>query len=259
MGSEMCIRDRDTGPMRQAQTQLRPCGRTAYPSLTDQAFCGMFSYLDLNSHPACNDPGHTLPICVTKPSGVGDLGLNMSGSLWSQLPTKFRYEATLPPVSMLRESWVNAGSHQLFAGGNGSGAALHFHGAAYNVVFFGVKHWLLTPPRFAGISGAASSVWRDRHAPRDLPAGSGMPFRCTQGPGDMVLVPYHWGHATVNEAFSIGIGDLFCDTRLGSLTDLNRCSHPFAELESQPQADRLADLWTNVTGKPLVNLSLIHI
>jgi hypothetical protein len=246
--SDRCGLARDVGPMRAAQQVRSPCGRTAYPSLTGQDFCGRFSYLDLNAHPACADKGHTLPICVRKPGG-GSASINVSGSIWKQLPACFRYEASVPPMPVLARPWVSAGAHQLFAGGNGSGAALHFHSAAYNAVFFGTKHWLLTPPRYAGISGAASTVWRDSHAPRDLPRGAEMPFRCTQGPGDIVVVPNHWGHATVNEAFSIGIGDLFCDSLLSSLVSDVRCARPFAAMQAQPPVQRLADLWNNLTGR----------
>jgi hypothetical protein len=240
---------RGAGLMARAEQVQSMCGRTAYPSLTGQDFCGKFSYLDLNTHPACNDKGRTLPICVTKPNG-GSADINTSTGVWTQLPAKFRYEADVPPMPVLQGAWLAAGAHQLFAGGNGSGAALHFHGAAYNAVFFGVKHWLLTPPRYSGISGAASTVWRDRHAPRDLPGGAGMPFRCTQGPGDMLVVPNHWGHATINEAFSIGIGDLFCDRLLSSLIGDERCGHPFVSMQTQPPVQRLAGLWTNLTGRP---------
>jgi len=127
-------------------------------------------------------------------------------------------------------------------------AALHFHSSAYNIVFFGTKHWLLTPPRFAGISGAASTTWRDKHAPRDLPAGAGLPIRCAQGPGDMVVVPHHWGHATVNDAFSVGVGDLFCDTRLSHLIGDAHCGHPYASLRAMAPRERIEQLWANVTG-----------
>ena len=53
-----------------------------------------------------------------------------------------------------------------------------------------------------------------RHAPSQLP--SGLPFRCTQGPGDLLLLPPLWGHATKNLGFNIGIGDLYCDSRLAN-------------------------------------------
>ena len=46
---------------------------------------------------------------------------------------------------------------QFFVGGDRSGAAVHFHANAYNVLFFGTKEWLLTPPRYAHISGPRPS------------------------------------------------------------------------------------------------------
>ena len=45
------------------------CGRTAYPNLTGQRFCGAYTIKDLNSHPQCTDALKTLPICVKKPGG----------------------------------------------------------------------------------------------------------------------------------------------------------------------------------------------
>ena len=43
--------------------------------------------------------------------------------------------------------------------------------------------------------------------------------RCTQGPGDMLVLPAAWGHATRNHGFNIGIGDPpWPKSRLGSTT-----------------------------------------
>lgn len=245
--AQRCGLAKGVGPMRRTEVVKQPCGRTAYPSLTGQSHCGAFSFLDLDRHPVCSDAEGTLPICVSKPRSNG---INDSSSVWSTLPVGFRYTAGSAPTPLLQPAWLNAGAHQLFAGGNGSGAALHFHNFAYNVLFFGVKHWLITPPRFAGISGAPSSLWRDEHAPRDLPAGAGMPLRCTQGPGDMVIMPSHWGHATINEAFSIGVGDLFCDTRLGLYMDSAQCSAPFKKLKGPSQAERISGLFEAISGAP---------
>ena len=72
---------------------------------------------------------------------------------------------------------------------------MHFHSAAYNVLFFGTKHWLITPPRWAGISSGTSASW-ERLARGRLPPH--LPLKCSQGPGDMLLLPSGWGHATIN-------------------------------------------------------------
>lgn len=73
---------------------------------------------------------------------------------FKEQPTSFRYGNTHPVMPFLRRSWVQLTSRQLFAGGAGSGASMHFHSAAYNALFFGTKHWLLLPPRYASISAA---------------------------------------------------------------------------------------------------------
>lgn len=193
------------------------CGRTAYPSLTGQSTCGSFSITDLNRHPACTDPERTLPVCAHKPTG----GVNTTAG-FRQMPVGFRYADDVSPMPILDRTWRNSGSRQLFAGGRGSGAAMHFHNSAYNVQFFGVKRWLLTPPRYAAITGGVSSRWaEEQRRVRALPEG--LPLRCTQGPGDLLLLPAHWGHATVNSAFALGIGNLYCDTRLANYSGDPHC------------------------------------
>lgn len=140
--------------------------------------CGTFTMAALNGHPMCSDAERTLPVCALKPHD----GVNNSAPFHA-MPARFRYADGVPPAAMLSNVWVRGGSRQLFAGGRGSGAALHFHNPAYNVQFFGVKRWLLTPPRYAGITGAASTRWDvETRSSSVLPAE--LPLRCTQGPGD---------------------------------------------------------------------------
>ncbi len=203
-----------------ASREYKPmsCGRTAYPSLTGQRACGVFKIPQLNDHPTCRDADRTRPVCAMKPDSAEDVN---ASATFRHLPAEFRQEAAVPVVPFLSSVWSSATSRQIFAGG-GSGAALHFHTSAYNVQLFGVKRWLLTPPRHAGITGSASTLWRDAISPSQLPAG--LPMRCTQGPGDMMLLPHGWGHATVNDKFNLGIGNLFCDRDLANLTMHGRCS-----------------------------------
>ena len=204
-----------------AARNLMRCGRTAYPSLTGQRACGTFTMHSLDRHPVCNDSERTLPVCAIKPFG----GVNTSVA-FSSLPAQFRYEDSIPAAAALSRVWVRAGARQLFAGGRGSGAAMHFHNPAYNVQLFGVKRWLLTPPRYAGITGAASTSWdTELRTSRILPPG--LPLRCAQGPGDMLLLPGHWGHATINSGFAIGIGNLYCDSVNANYTHDPTCRRNF--------------------------------
>ena len=78
-------------------------------------------------------------------------------------------------------------------------------------MIFGTKHWYLTPPRFAGMSGTSGPEWAmgAEEAKGRLPRR--LPMRCTQHAGDLLILPAMWGHATRNEGFSLGLGYLFTD------------------------------------------------
>eukprot|EP00439_Symbiodinium_sp_Y106_P086230 s534_g32.t1 len=99
---------------------------------------------------------------------------------------------------------INRMSKQYFWGGDRSGAALHYHVAAFNVLFIGEKEWYVTPPYLAARAGIATYELFDR-------SGVSMDhvFRCSQYAGDLVLLPDGWGHATLNHGFGAGIGVLY--------------------------------------------------
>eukprot|EP00434_Breviolum_minutum_P005252 symbB.v1.2.004629.t1/scaffold262.1/size347640/4 len=88
---------------------------------------------------------------------------------------------------------INRLSKQYFWGGDRSGAALHYHISAFNVLFVGEKEWY--------VSGAPSNALASLTTPPYLAARSGMTterlfsrsginhqhlFRCTQYAGDLV-------------------------------------------------------------------------
>lgn len=88
---------------------------------------------------------------------------------------------------------------QVFFGGDMSGATLHWHAAAFNILYVGAKQWLITPPRHRGFTGMPPEEVYERL--RDAPFA----VRCTQLPGDLMYVPDHWGHMTLNRGFGIGV------------------------------------------------------
>ena len=61
-----------------------------------------------------------------------------------------------------------------------------------------------------------------------------LPLRCTQGPGDMLLLPGHWSHATVNSAFTIGIGNLYCDALFANYTHDTNCRRYYPHAGPNP-------------------------
>eukprot|EP01065_Artemidia_motanka_P030345 TRINITY_DN36361_c0_g1_i1.p1 TRINITY_DN36361_c0_g1~~TRINITY_DN36361_c0_g1_i1.p1 ORF type:complete len:642 (+),score=133.99 TRINITY_DN36361_c0_g1_i1:47-1927(+) len=98
-------------------------------------------------------------------------------------------------------------SADFFSGGAWSGAQLHAHEAAINVLSAGVKLWFLYPPTASRhgaantTHGVAAAVWADllRHD-----TGGSAPIVLVQLAGEIVFVPAGWGHAIVNLADSAG-------------------------------------------------------
>ena len=92
---------------------------------------------------------------------------------------------------------------QFFAGPRNSGATLHAHRAAYNLLLEGEKRWLVTPPAYAGRSALSALEYFRQHEHEPTA------FTFTQYAGDVVILPPLWGHATLNNAFSMGAGILY--------------------------------------------------
>ena len=68
------------------------------------------------------------------------------------MPERLRHRPELPPVAMMRRAWSVATSRALWGGTAWSGSGFHYHNPAYNVLFFGTKEWMITPPRCAPLS-----------------------------------------------------------------------------------------------------------
>jgi hypothetical protein len=133
----------------------------------------------------------------------------------------------LPPSSSPAHAHHNAGAAAsnytedtlYFIGAPGSGVGFHRHGHAWNVVVFGRKRWLLYPPSFLSHSTVSlqnSSLdgvgWlREYYA---TVVGTPLaPLECTIGPGDILYIPAHWNHATINVQTTIGVAMNYADRR----------------------------------------------
>ena len=109
-------------------------------------------------------------------------------------------DARLVEHLLFPEGHIAATSRQFFLGEAGSGAPFHFHRAAFNVLAHGRKLWWLIPPKDAVYSTTPMLSY--------LAQGFEMPpstIQFVQEPGDIVLVPDFWAHATVNLETSIGV------------------------------------------------------
>ena len=87
---------------------------------------------------------------------------------------------------------------QFFLGPPGSGAPMHMHKDAINILAHGEKRWLLLPPKDALYSSEPVSEWL---AAGRAPSNATV---CTQRAGDVLFVPRGWAHAVLNTKTSVG-------------------------------------------------------
>jgi ankyrin repeat protein len=92
-------------------------------------------------------------------------------------------------------------SVQFYLGPRGSGAPLHYHGSAWNLLVHGRKRWFLLPPQRAAYSTRPVLEWIERDYARLDPP----PIEFIQEAGDIVFVPNYWAHAVLNLLPSVGV------------------------------------------------------
>ena len=95
-------------------------------------------------------------------------------------------------------------SIQLYLGPRGSGAGVHYHMDALNFMASGKKRWYLFPPAHTRYTAKPPAAWIQEQLRMDKETPVPR-FECTQRTGDLLYVPEMWGHATQNEAFSVGV------------------------------------------------------
>ncbi|KAL3936672.1 MAG: hypothetical protein SGARI_002453 [Bacillariaceae sp.] len=173
-------------------------GPTAYPSLTGQEECDeKMSIAQLENGEKCPEAPDTPILHAWHPTDEdfaelfpsykdGNIYDNKSG--WRKLGEWF-----YPEIDELdgELGW------QVFFGGDESGATLHWHNAAFNVLYVGIKEWKITPPWYRGFTGMPAMQATKMVDPA-------VSVSCTQRPGDFVYIPNYWGHLTLNHGFTIG-------------------------------------------------------
>ena len=107
--------------------------------------------------------------------------------------------------------WGEGANVQFFLGGKGSGAPLHSHCDAVNVVAWGERVWILVPPKdmVEGRGGGGYSKVPPRDWIQSLLSGEQGEekeevYVCRQRGGEGMYVPRGWGHATLNLGFNVG-------------------------------------------------------
>jgi hypothetical protein len=98
---------------------------------------------------------------------------------------------------------------QFYLGPAGSGAPIHFHKDAVNFLVYGEKEWFLFPPNRSMYSTIPIAEWvtNEEVATSYLLGrqGADAAIQCTQLAGDLMYVPYEWGHGVLNLEPSIGV------------------------------------------------------
>lgn len=93
-------------------------------------------------------------------------------------------------------------SIHFFWGSKNSGAPLHVHADAINLVVHGEKKWFVYPP--------LQSLYSRKHISRWLVEDyvhmndDEKPIECTQRAGDIIYVPFDWSHAVINTEQTFG-------------------------------------------------------
>lgn len=93
---------------------------------------------------------------------------------------------------------------EFYLGGPGTGAPLHYHQDAFNVLVYGTKRWHLRPPFYASLSNEPAYTFFKGLHDQYTKKTPEFYLECIQQPGDIVFVPYGWAHAVLNIQESVG-------------------------------------------------------
>lgn len=109
----------------------------------------------------------------------------------------------------------------LSVGPSGQGLPLHAHGAAWQALMHGKKLWALLPPgeHSPDITlGLTVNTLLEKHSL----GGTSATF-CLQEPGEVIVVPHLWHHATMNIGDAISVGGQIKGEMLSALL---KCLEP---------------------------------
>lgn len=139
------------------------------------------------------------PLYIAEPLALSELG---------QISSEYKIPPVLEPIERTQGN-MHSGA-QFFLGGRGSGAPMHYHNPAWNGLVFGYKRWSMLPPSKAVFSTDHPANWFEfNHS-------TSKAFECVQRPGETILLPAMWSHATQNLGDAVCVGVEFSASEFGS-------------------------------------------
>ena len=116
---------------------------------------------------------------------------------------------SLPSVLNPNVTHISSSKFQFYLGPALSGAPVHFHRSAWNLLVYGEKRWFLFPPNTAFYSKQHVWDWWQNEYIKASSAIHSRALECVQHPGDLVFVPEMWGHGVINLRESVGLASEF--------------------------------------------------
>eukprot|EP00533_Pseudo-nitzschia_delicatissima_P000458 CAMPEP_0116110366 /NCGR_PEP_ID=MMETSP0327-20121206/17864_1 /TAXON_ID=44447 /ORGANISM="Pseudo-nitzschia delicatissima, Strain B596" /LENGTH=950 /DNA_ID=CAMNT_0003603507 /DNA_START=7 /DNA_END=2859 /DNA_ORIENTATION=+ len=170
-------------------------GPTAYPALTDQESCRLgMTIKEMEEGAVCAEMPEKPMVHAFHPDD--DQLKELYPKFYGNILDKNGGFRSIQQYFKFVEDYSDL-NWQVFFGGDGSGATYHWHEAAFNILYVGVKEWNIAPPLYRGFAGmTAQKVTTSLDEQISL--------KCIQHPGDLIYVPNFWGHNTINHGFTIG-------------------------------------------------------
>lgn len=112
-------------------------------------------------------------------------------------------------TTIFADYFADFSSHIFSMGGRNSGAGFHFHQSAWLFLCAGEKEWIFSPHHMSfdpEIMWTGLGKLKSQHDLREIFPEDEV-IHALQHPGDLVVLPSFWNHATLNlDEFTIGLG-----------------------------------------------------
>jgi len=218
-------------------------GPTAYPTMTGQEYCSRkFTIAEVENATECEEmPGVPMvSVWHPKPEEFNLLFPMYEDGEFYELSG---YRKVADWFGIFGDKWKGVASWQVFFGGDGSGATLHWHNAAFNVLYVGTKEWRVTPPKYKGMTGM-----QPMNTAKQL--DESYTLRCTQHEGDIIYVPSYWGHMTMNHGFTIGAAIIIPEKNYKKRRDVGKLKKNVVH----PEQETIPFLFVNInkTGGSII-------